>query len=144
VTLPGLMSFILASATTRPRSGGSSIASVIGWSLVLIVLVLGAFVVVMRVKSWLTADDDAGPAGAGFTLSDLRTLHRSGKMTDEEFERARAQMMAGAKAMADKLPDPLARPGEAPRPRPPLQRPPTKPAQPRQDVGPDAEDLRQA
>jgi hypothetical protein len=35
-------------------------------------------------------------------------------MTDEEFERAKAKIIGGAKAMAAKLPDPLARDGRDP------------------------------
>ena len=33
--------------------------------------------------------------GEGFTLSDLRRLHQSGQMSDEEFERAKAQLLKG-------------------------------------------------
>src|SRR5689334_6668908 len=99
----------LAAATTQP--GG--IGSVIGWSLVLMMLVLLGFFIVIRVKKWLQEDDEPAAAG-GFTLSDLRELHRAGQMSDEEFERAKAQMLAGAKSMASKLPDPLARPDRPP------------------------------
>jgi hypothetical protein len=80
----------------------------IGWSLVLIALIVVAFLVVMRLRTWLQSDDGDAAPSIGFTLGDLRRLHKEGKMTDEEFERARAKMMAGAKAMAEKLPDPLA------------------------------------
>jgi hypothetical protein len=37
------------------------------------------------------------PASLGFSLSDLRELHRSGKLSDEEFERARTKMAASMK-----------------------------------------------
>ena len=79
----------------------------VGWSLVLIALIVVAFLAVMQLRKWLQSNDE-GPPSIGFTLGDLRQLHKEGKMTDEEFERARAKMMAGAKAMAEKLPDPLA------------------------------------
>ena len=82
-------------------------ARAVGWSLVLIAFIVVAFLVVMQLRKWLQSDD-APVGGIGFTLGDLRQLHREGKMTDEEFEKARAKMMAGAKAMAEKLPDPLA------------------------------------
>ena len=84
------------------------IASVILTSLVLIALVVAGFYLVMRLRRWLK-EDDSQPSGIGFTLGDLRALHRKGEITDEQFERARAQMLAGTKSMAEKLPDPLAR-----------------------------------
>lgn len=111
---------ILAANPTTQRS---SVASVIGWSLVLIVLVIAAFFVVMRVKNWLTEDHEEVARGPGFSLSDLRELHRAGKMTDEEFELAKNQILSGAKAMTSKMPDPLARPGAAPTQRPRPARP---------------------
>lgn len=80
---------------------------VIGWSLAVVVFILVGFVVVARLRHWLKEDDT--PVGIGFTLSDLRQLHREGKMSDEEFEKAREKMIAAGKAMAAKLPDPLAR-----------------------------------
>jgi uncharacterized membrane protein len=33
-----------------------------------------------------------------FALSDLRDLHRDGKLTDEEFERAKAKLVSGVQA----------------------------------------------
>ena len=89
----------------------SRLVGILGWSFVLIALIFLGFFAVSWVRSWLKSDDSVG--GIGFSLSDLRQLHREGKMTDEEFERARAKMVAAGKAMADKLPDPLA--GRRPR-----------------------------
>ena len=80
----------------------------VGWSLVLIALIVVAFLAVMQLRKWLQSDDGEAAPSIGFTLGDLRQLHKEGEMTDEEFERARAKMMAGAKAMAQNLPDPLA------------------------------------
>jgi hypothetical protein len=60
---------------------------VLWWSVVLIGLVLAAFVAAAQVKKRLVRPEDT--AGAGFTLADLRALHRSGKMTDQEFEKAK-------------------------------------------------------
>ena len=83
-------------------------ARAMGWSLVLIALIVVAFLVVIQLRKWMQSDDGDAAPSIGFTLGDLRQLHKEGKMTDEEFERARAKMMAGAKAMAQNLPDPLA------------------------------------
>lgn len=89
-------------------SGG--IVPAIGWSLVIIALAVAGFVGVSKLRSWLKDDDaaesDASPVG--FTLSDLKRLHREGKISTEEFERAHGKMIGAAKAMAEKLPDPLA------------------------------------
>ena len=57
-------------------------------------LLLIGFFAVMKLREWLKSDD--APVGIGFTLSDLREMHRAGKMTDEEFEKARSKMVAGA------------------------------------------------
>ena len=107
----------------------SNVGPVIGWSLVLIVLIIAGAAGVLMLRRWLKEDDTpAGGVGegVGFSLSDLRQLHREGKITDEELERARSKMVAAGKAMAEKLPDPLAgrrQPRQPPRP----QRPGTPP-----------------
>jgi hypothetical protein len=85
----------------------TGMAGAIGWSLVLIVLIIIAFFAVVRLRAWLKDDDDA-PVSVGFSLTDLRHLHRQGKMTDEEFEKARNLMVASTKRMAENIPDPLA------------------------------------
>ena len=102
----------------------SGVGSVIARSLILIVTIIIAFFAVVRLRKWLTDDDDAGgPARAGFSLSDLKQLHREGKISTEEFERARAKMVGAAKEMTAKLPDPL----EGSRRRQPPPQPPTPP-----------------
>ena len=99
----------------------SGVLPVIGWSLVLIALLLVGFFAVTWLRQWMKADD--APATVGFTLSDLRELHRQGKMSDAEFEKARSLIVGATKAAAGKLPDPLARPGRALR-QPRRQQPP--------------------
>jgi hypothetical protein len=64
------------------------------WALVLVGVVLVGFYAVVQVKRWVTKPDE--PAGAGFTLSDLRALHRSGKITTEEFEKAKLAIVEAA------------------------------------------------
>jgi hypothetical protein len=80
----------------------------------------------------LTQPDES--SGTGFTLSDLRRLHKSGQMTDEEFERAKAKVVEAARraaerdaATAGKTP-----PGPSGPPRDLTQR---KPLPPRDDSG---------
>lgn len=89
------------------QSNLSGAASVIIWSGVLLALIIIAFFAYTQFKRWMT-DAEPSSSGPGFTLSDLRELHRQGKMTTEEFEMAKAKMVASAKKMAEAMPDPLA------------------------------------
>jgi hypothetical protein len=57
--------------------------------------VIGAMLV-LWVRRRLLAKSDA-PGSTGFSLSDLRELHRTGKMSDEEFAKARDRVVAAAK-----------------------------------------------
>jgi hypothetical protein len=84
----------------------SSIASVIEWSAALLAILILAFAGYSRFKRWMNEAD--APTSIGFTFSDLRELHRQGKITNEEFETARQKMAAAAKRMTGNLPDPLA------------------------------------
>jgi hypothetical protein len=77
--------------------------SIFFWSFVLIVLLLIAFGGYSYLKKWMNSADE--PMPTGFTLSDMRELHRQGKMSTEEFEQARAKMVAAAKRMTEKMPD---------------------------------------
>jgi hypothetical protein len=88
------------------QSDTSSIASVIEWSAVLLVILILAFAGYSRFKRWMNQPD--APTAAGFSFSDLRELHRQGKLTNEEFETARIKMVASAKRMTGNLPNPLA------------------------------------
>ena len=84
----------------------SSFSSVFVWLLVLVAAVIGGFWVVTWLKRWLKTDEE--PVSIGFSLSDLRDLHRAGKLSDEEFERARAKMAASMKRDLSKPPRPAA------------------------------------
>jgi uncharacterized membrane protein len=70
--------------------------SIFLWSFVLIVVVVAGFILVAWVKRRLQQPDSAAPA-LGFSLADLRELHRTGKISDEEYERARGKMAASLK-----------------------------------------------
>jgi uncharacterized membrane protein len=108
------------------QDSGGSMLRVIAWSLVLICLLMVGFFAISKLRQWMRDDDMPAP-GIGFTLSDLRQLHKQGQMTDEEFERAKSKIVGGAKAMAAKLPDPLARDRGGAKGRPPAA-PPGPPA----------------
>jgi uncharacterized membrane protein len=108
------------------QDSGGSMLRVIAWSLVLICLLMVGLFAISKLRQWMRDDDMPAP-GIGFTLSDLRQLHKQGQMTDEEFERAKSKIVGGAKAMAAKLPDPLARDRGGAKGRPPAA-PPGPPA----------------
>jgi hypothetical protein len=121
-----LTGFIPSPAILPPPAAllaqADSVIGIIGWSIVLIVFLVGMFVAVSYLKKWMQDDDVAGPVGVGLTLSDLRKIHEAGEMTDEEYERARTKMMASAKAQTANMPDPAGgrrAPGAPPRQQPP-------------------------
>ncbi|CAN5366455.1 hypothetical protein BH10PLA1_BH10PLA1_19360 [soil metagenome] len=68
-------------------------------ALVGVVIVL--FLAVTAVRKWLK-DDTSATVGTGFSLSDLRQLHHAGKMTTEEFEKAKAIIRAAYKPVEEK------------------------------------------
>ena len=65
------------------------------WCLILVGLVVAGSVLVLWVKRRMQ-EPDSGPS-IGFSLADLRELHRTGKISDQEFERARGKMAASLK-----------------------------------------------
>jgi hypothetical protein len=73
---------------------GETGAVLIGSVIVLIIAVVG-FLGVKWISKWMKNQDDP-TVGTGFTLSDLRQLHKSGKMSAEEFEKAKAILLATA------------------------------------------------
>jgi hypothetical protein len=85
----------------------SGIASVFLWSGVLIAIIFAAFLAYAQFKRWMREPEQSS-SSTGFTLADLRALHREGKMTDAEFEMAKTRILGVAKKAADAMPDPLA------------------------------------
>ena len=81
----------------QSESGGFSVFAMLG---VLLLLVVGLFVIVWWVRRRLSPNEDFH--GEGFTLGDLRRLHKSGQLSDEEFEKAKAGMIAAAQAAAQR------------------------------------------
>ena len=74
--------------------------SIIQYSLILLALIFAGWITVWQVRRRLTRPDES--SGAGFTLSDLRQLHKSGQMTDEEVERAKAKVVEAARRAAER------------------------------------------
>ena len=84
--------------------GGAPAA--IAWSLALFGGVVVLFVVVSLLKRWFRADEPETVQPPGFTLDDLRELHRQGKLSTEEFERAKGRMLAATQAAAARRAEP--------------------------------------
>lgn len=74
--------------------------NVMWWSIVLIGLIVVAFIAVAQIKKRMLRDDDV--SGSGFSLGDLRALHRQGKMTGEEFEKAKQAILEAMKRSAER------------------------------------------
>ena len=71
---------------------GSEYGPLFFWLMLVLVVVAATFWVVSWIrKRWLADDDSAGPIG--FTLSDLRQMHKAGQLSTEEYEKARANML---------------------------------------------------
>ncbi len=73
--------------------------SIVVWCLVIVALIVAGLPIVFWFRRWLT-DETPSSASLGLSLEDLRQLHHDGKLTDEEFERARARM---ASALATQM-----------------------------------------
>ncbi len=86
--------FFLADGSTE------AISRSLIWSLALIFSILALFAVVQLYRKWMNTDD--GTTGPGFTLSDLRRLHKEGKMTAEEYEKAKVAIIGSLKASLEK------------------------------------------
>src|SRR5690349_3878919 len=91
-------------ATMTPRLlpplAQAATGSALVWTLVLIFALVLMFGAVAAYRKWMKTDDT--PTGPGFTLGDLRRLHKEGKMTTEEYEKAKAVLIGTTKAGADK------------------------------------------
>src|SRR5256885_12049491 len=94
----GLASDVMASRIIAiSLLAAGDIGRVIGWSLVLIALIVVAFLVVIRLRQWLQSDDE--PVAAGFSISGLKRLHPEGKISTERVQQARGTMLVAAYAI---------------------------------------------
>ncbi len=96
--------------------------SIFLWCGVLIIALLVFYAGYTQYKRWMNSTGETGHAG--FSLSDLRELHRQGKMSDEEFEKTRTKMLGLAKKMTDQMPAVLPRREVKPPPNDGHQSPP--------------------
>ncbi len=81
---------ILVLAQTRSHP----IGEVMIWLGVLLVAAVLIGVIGYMLRKRLLGGDDGEETIQPFTLADLRRLHREGQLSDEEYERAKAAMIA--------------------------------------------------
>lgn len=89
--------------------------SIGGVLLTLVVIVIVGWFAISRIRSWMK---DNAEATQPFTLEDLRALHRSGQLSDEEYERAK-EMMIGSVRRAPTLKELKAAQAKNPKVAPP-------------------------
>jgi hypothetical protein len=82
----------------------TSATEVLLWSAAMLVLLAVGMAFAVRLKRRMKQVDDAPASMAGFTLSDLRQMHRAGQLTDEEFDRAKGKIVAAAQKAAERIP----------------------------------------
>jgi hypothetical protein len=74
----------------------ADLCQLVMWLMITLAAVGGLYFAVRWLRRWLKEDDAA--SSIGFTISDLRELHRSGQITDEEFEKTKAKMIQATQA----------------------------------------------
>ena len=76
----------------------------IGGGILLVIVLIGAAAVMWTRRRMHGDDGDiADVPAAGFTLGDLKRLHESGKISSEEFEKARSSVVAATKRAAERM-----------------------------------------
>lgn len=76
----------------------------IGGGILLVIVLIGAAAVMWTRRRMRGDDGDiADVPVAGFTLGDLKRLHEAGKISSEEFEKARATVVAATKRAAERM-----------------------------------------
>lgn len=87
-------------AIAQSSTGGS--ASIVVWVIVLMLATIVGFWLAMVIRKRALSADDDGTA-EGLTLGALRDMHARGDLDDEEYERARAAILARAGVDPDKV-----------------------------------------
>jgi hypothetical protein len=94
---------ILAIGQPTPEELAEGRKQLFIWSAILVVLMLLAFGGYSLLKRWMNSSETDQGAG-GFSLSDLRAMHKAGKISTEEFEKTKAMMVSAARRMTESVP----------------------------------------
>jgi len=84
---------------TAAPSDGNLFQQLLPWLIVLLITIVVGGVIMYLARRVAHGSDRKH--NVGFTLHDLRQLHAQGELTDEQFERARARMIASVRAATD-------------------------------------------
>jgi uncharacterized membrane protein len=71
----------------------AELTRILFWSFTAVILLVVMALLLAWIRKRMSPSEDFH--GEGFTLADLRQLHKSGQMTDEEYERAKAKLIQG-------------------------------------------------
>ena len=88
---------LLAQAASTDKSS-RLFGQVLPWLLVLLGVIVVGGVIILLARRYL--HNGGASEGGGFTLHDLRQMHAGGEISDDEFERAKAQMIGRLKSNA--------------------------------------------
>lgn len=80
----------------------SDTTQIIIWTGAVILLLFGATILILFIKRKLASGDTAAAFSAGSMLEELRTMHAAGKISDEEYAKARAKL--GGKLRTQPMP----------------------------------------
>lgn len=69
-----------------------NIFSIVVWSAVFIALLVAGFAVVVAVRRYFRGSDEP-TGGPGFTLGELRRMHRDGTINDQQYEKLRQHII---------------------------------------------------
>lgn len=87
-------------ALTNLADGDNSASGLVFVCVFLLIVVIAAAYAVIWLRKHLWGPQDADLPATGFTLGDLKQLHRAGKLTDQEFQIAHDKVLAAAQAAA--------------------------------------------
>ena len=91
----------MSRAIAQSASGGSGSATIVVWVIVLMLAAIAGFWIAMVIRKRTLSPDDDGST-EGLTLGALRDMHARGDLDDDEYERARAAILARAGVDPDK------------------------------------------
>ncbi len=92
---------ILAAGTNGTDNPSNDYLWIFVWSIALVAMVALLYLAIIRLRRWMSGPEDLTPEG--FTLSDLRKLHDKGQLTDQEYERAKSQLVQQSQAAINRM-----------------------------------------
>jgi hypothetical protein len=89
----------LVAQTSTADKGSRLFAEVLPWLLVLLGVIIVGGVIIFLARRYMQSG--GASQAVGFTLHDLRQMHGAGEINDEEFERAKSQMIGRLKSASN-------------------------------------------